>query len=246
MQFWADLSDEEEGIVKKRNINFHIFSIFIFGLFISFLPSAQAATTIQVSFLENDFVDYESTTLSTPAYLLDSEKEKKAKSELSKTLKTKSTLKLLESWCRQSDNFGARVKVTNSNGGTAGLGNLNSFAVRDIKMEEQLEDLPDFTKSQERQRELDQQAWEQSEIDRNLGEGLDADDLDWKLEDWTDPDLIEDGYRSWVVSFDCLFSSKVTITTSNAYTVFIDGKRGPEYTRVELSKMKWKITLVDN
>ena len=208
--------------------------------------AAISATTIQVSFLENDFVDYESTTLSTPAYLLDSAKEKKAKSEFSKTLKTKSTLKLLESWCRQSDNFGARVKVTNSNGGTAGLGNLNSFAVRDIKMEEQLEDLPDFTESQEGQRELDQQAWEQSEIDRNLGEGLMPDDWDWKVEDWTDPDLIEDGYRSWVVSFDCLFSSKVTITTSNAYTVFIDGKAGPEYTRTELSKMKWRITLVDN
>ena len=63
-------------------------------------------------------------------------------------------------------------------------------------------------------------------------------------DEWPDPDFIEDGYRYWTLNFDCLFNSKVAVTTSNTYTFFIDGKAGPEYTRAELSKMKWRLTLV--
>lgn len=197
---------------------------------ISFLPSAQAATTIQVSFSETYMGLEDENIPETKTNVKDSAADKQAKSSFSKALKSKSTLKSLESICRNSDNFGARVKVTNSNGGTAGLGNLNSFAVKNIKMVESLSDLPDFTEEEEEQRRAAEDAWNEDE-ENYYGE-------------WPDPDFIEEGYRYWTLNFDCLFNSKVAVTTSNTYSFFIDGKAGPEYTRAELSKMKWRITLV--
>ena len=104
------------------------------------------------------------------------------------------------------------------------------FIVKNIKMVGSLSDLPDFTEEEEDQRKAAQDAWEEEEENY--------------YEDWPDPDFIEGGYRYWTLNFDCLFNSKVTITTSNTYTFFIDGKVGPEYTRTELSNMKWRLTLV--
>ena len=224
--------------MKKLEIKRHISFFCIFGLFISFQPSAQAATTFQISFLEtmsddetylDDYGDFE-----TSSYLRDSTAAKKAKSEFSRVLKANKTLKWMESLCRKSDYFGARIKVTTSSGSTAGLGNLNNFVVKNIHIVEHLADLPNFTEAEEAQREAAEEAWNEEQ------------DASGGYEDWPDPDYVEEGYSYWTPGFDCIFNSKVIVTNSNAYTVFVDGKRGPEYTRAELSKMKWRLTLVEN
>jgi hypothetical protein len=220
--------------MMQQNTKFRFSFILILGFFISFLPSAQAATTLQISFLEvNSSTDpnLDLENFITDTNPKDSKADKQAKSDLSKILKSKNSLKSLENVCRRSDYFGAKVKVTNGNGGTAGLGNLNSLALSNLKVVGDLSDLPYFTEEEEDQRNADKSAW----FDEN-------EDADY----WPDPDFIEGGYRNWRVSFDCLFSSKVAITNSNFYTIFIDGGRGPEYSRAELIKRKWKVTLVDD
>jgi hypothetical protein len=124
--------------------------------------------------------------------------------------------------CRTMDSFGARVKVTDARGGTAGLGNLNSVLVANIKVIEKFQDLPDEVYEEFSDTENEYELYEDH------------------------PDYIEDGYVYYSIEADCLFIGKVSLTSSNAYRIYINGSRGPEYSTAELSKMKWSITLVDN
>jgi hypothetical protein len=58
------------------------------------------------------------------------------------------------------------------------------------------------------------------------------------------PEYIESGYIYYTVAFDCMFSGKVAITSSNSYEIFVapDLKPKGEYTKSELSKKKWTVT----
>jgi hypothetical protein len=135
---------------------------------------------------------------------------------LQKATATKSRLTAI---CRSMDSFGARVKVTDARGGTAGLGNLNSVSVANIQVVEEFQDLPD-------------EAYEE--------------DFDYEYDSYEDyPDYIEDGYVYYFINANCFFSGNVSLTSSNAYRVYISGSPGPEYSKAELSKMKWSIKLED-
>ena len=153
--------------------------------------------------------------------LVNSSQDLKAKSLLIAASKSKAVKSKLLSECKNTSGFNARVKITSANGSTSGLGNLSSITVSSIRVTQQLANLPDYTED------------ESAALEEEYG----------SYEEY--PDYIEDGYSYYQIEADCLFSGNISITTSNAYTFFIDGSRGPEYSRAELAKMNWKIVLVD-
>ncbi len=148
-----------------------------------------------------------------------------AKSELKRLLgvsKLASTRTKLISACKLDDSYFARLKVTDARGGTAGLSNLKSVSVSEIKVVENIVDLPDY--SEEEQSELESEYYYYADY----------------------PDYIEDGYVYYSIEAMCLFSGSVSLISSNAYRIFINGSAGPEYSKAELIKRKWSIILVDN
>ena len=91
-----------------------------------------------------------------------------------------------------------------------------------MKVVEEIDDLPEYT----------------------LGEESDLYNEYDSEEDY--PDYIEDGYASYLIEFICSYSGKVSLITSNAYKIYIDGDFAGEYLRTELAKKKWAITFQDN
>ena len=125
--------------------------------------------------------------------------------------------------CKSDSNyFNKRIKVLDARNGTAGLGNLKSVTVSSMKVVEEIDDLPEYT----------------------LGEESDLYNEYDSEEDY--PDYIEDGYASYRIEFICSYSGKVSLITSNAYKIYIDGDFAGEYSRTELAKKKWAITFEDN
>ena len=157
-----------------------------------------------------------------PSYLSGSSKDRVERKKALDLLKTKQMRNKLISGCKYMDAFNARVKITDARNATSGLGNLKSVSVSEIRVEEQYADLPEYT-----QEEYDL-LYEEYEYEEDF------------------PDYLEDGYSWYSIEATCLFSGTIAITSSNAYRIYIDGKSGPEYSRTELVKMKWAVTLVDN
>ena len=135
-------------------------------------------------------------------------------------LKKPSTKNAFNLGCKEQDDsyLGSRLKVTNASGATAGLGNLTSVASTNIRLERNTASVPDWSGE-------DRYPYESEE---------------------DDPAYIEDGYVYFEFAADCIYTGGVTLVKSNAYTIFIDGSRGPEYSHGELVKKKWKVTLVDS
>jgi len=178
---------------------------------------AVAGNTLKVSYkVEAD--TWEFPHFYSEVNLVGSTEALQSKKKMLARVKATYTKSLLMDICRIMDSFGARVKVTDARGGTAGLGNLNSVLVADVKVVGEFQDLP------------------LSDIEYGIAY--------YDLEDH--PDYIEDGYVHYSIEANCLFIGKVSLTSSNAYRIYINGSRGPEYSTAELSKMKWSITLVDN
>jgi hypothetical protein len=125
--------------------------------------------------------------------------------------------------CKSDSNyFNKRIKVLDARNGTAGLGNLNSVTVSGMKVVEEIYDLPEYTLAEE----------------SDLYNEYDSE------EDY--PDYIEGGYVSYYIDFKCSHTGKVSLITSNAYKIYIDGDFAGEYSRTELAKKKWSITYDDN
>jgi hypothetical protein len=125
--------------------------------------------------------------------------------------------------CKSDSNyFNKRIKVLDARNGTAGLGNLKSVTASNMKVVEEIHDLPEYTYAEE--------------ID--LYNEYDSE------EDY--PGYIADGYASYRIEFICSYSGKVSLITSNAYKIYIDGDFVGEYLRTELAKKKWAITFQDN
>ena len=143
---------------------------------------------------------------------------KKAKA----VIKSAATKKSYDIGCKKQDTsyLGSRIKVTTASGSTAGLSNLTSVVSGNLSYEIEYASVP---------------YWDTE----TLG------DYPYENEE-DDPDYIEDGYEYVVYSADCIYSGSVTLVKSNAYTVFIGGMRGPEYSYAELVKMKWAVSLVDS
>ena len=135
--------------------------------------------------------------------------------------KQKTTQSLLISACKLNDAYGARLKVTDARGGTAGLSNLTSVSVTGIKVVKNVVSLPDYTEEEQEELEAEYSLYEEY------------------------PDYIEDGYIYYSIEAVCQFRGKVSLINSNAYRIFINGDAGPEYSKAELVKRKWSVTLID-
>ena len=155
-----------------------------------------------------------------PTCLVDSKCSKDNQKKATLLIKKLSTKTAFDLGCKKQDDsyLGSRLKVTNASGATAGLGNLTSVASTNIHWELNTESTPDWSGGGEYPYE--------SEED--------------------DPAYIEDGYEYVSFTADCIYTGGVTLVKSNAYTIFIDGSRGPEYSYGELVKQKWKVTLSDS
>ena len=120
--------------------------------------------------------------------------------------------------CKNLDAYGARIKVVTGSGSTAGLGNLNTVSIVGFKKRIMTVSTPDWDSEEE-----------------------------YPYEDETDdPAYIEDGYEYVYWEGTCRFSGNISLISSNFYTVYVNGGKGPEYSKAELTKLKWSIFLIDN
>jgi hypothetical protein len=198
---------------------FHLLTLVIL-LSITQTHVAEAATSLKVTVKEEVWIwlgdEWERYFTGDPETLA----FKKRITAYVKTSKAKSDA-LAE--CKSDSNyFNKRIKVLDARNGTAGLGNLKSVTVSSMKVVEEIHDLPEYTLAEE----------------SDLYNEYDSE------EDY--PDYIEDGYASYRIEFICSYSGKVSLITSNAYKVYIDGDFVGEYLRTELAKKKWAITFQDN
>ena len=121
--------------------------------------------------------------------------------------------------CKKGYFYNSRVKIKDARGGTAGLGNLKTLKVENIKV---------------------------SEVIVNYDVNISREDSE-KIEDefpdiTTWPGWIEGGYAVYMVEGICRFSSSVSIVSSVAYEVFIKDQAYGEYSKSELIKKKWILT----
>jgi hypothetical protein len=125
--------------------------------------------------------------------------------------------------CKGEDSvyYNSRIKVLDARNGTAGLGNLKTVTVSNMKIAEERSDLPQYTEEEE---EL-------------------LSDEYYSYDEY--PDYIEEGYVSYYIEFICSNVGNVSLITSNAYKIYIDGDFAGEYSRAELSKMKWSVFFED-
>ena len=203
--------------IKKSVIAFMaILMAFSFNSF-----PVEAALKLQVTYK----VALDTTDLTfhySPTNLADSVKDVRAKATLTTSAKSAATKAKLIKACKTMDGYGSRLKVTNANGGTAGLANLNSVVLGSVRITRNFQDTPDYTDE----------------------ESAALDEIYPTIEDY--PDYISEGYSYYEMETDCFFAGTVAITSSNAYTIYVNGARGPEYSNSELANMKWKVTLIDN
>ena len=181
---------------------------------------ADAATSLKVTVKEEVWMWLED---DFKRYLVSDPETLAFKKRITSYVKTSKAKSDASAECKSDSNyFNKRIKVLDARNGTAGLGNLKSVTVSSMKVVEEIHDLPEYT----------------------LGEESDLYNEYDSEEDY--PDYIEDGYASYRVEFICSYSGKVSLITSNAYKIYIDGDFAGEYLRTELAKKKWAITFQDN
>jgi len=186
--------------------------------------SSSAGNTLKVTYrvaADPGELD-DSSSLYSDTHLVQSLASKSALKKLQGVAKSTSTRAKLIAACKLDDAYFARLKVTDARGGTAGLSNLKSVSVSEIKVVENVVDLPDYTEE------------EQSELESEYFYYADY------------PDFIEGGYVYYSIEATCLFSGTVSLISSNAYRIYINGSAGPEYSKAELIKRQWSIILEDN
>lgn len=182
------------------------------------LPSSESAIKLTVKYSTPITGDYGPESLST--CLVGSKCTTGNKMKAAVILKKPTTKAAFTAGCKKQDEsyLGSRIKVTSASGSTAGLGNLTSVVATNIRWDVQIDNTLDW-----------------------LGDG----EYPYESEE-EDPSYIEDGYEYVYFTADCLYSGTVTLVKSNAYTIFIAGYKGPEYSYAELVKKKWTVVLVDN
>ena len=122
--------------------------------------------------------------------------------------------------CKDHYYFNARVKVLDARGGTAGLGNVKTITVSNLKSVSLLQDTPAYY-----------------EDERNaLMEQYGSDESTW-------PDYIENGYISYSLEYTCSIVGIVSIISSNAYRIYINNDPLGEFSKSELTKKKWSISV---
>jgi hypothetical protein len=192
---------------------------FVFLTSITQTHVAEAATSLKVTVKEEVWIWLED---EEEVYVADDPEAiafKKKITAYAKTSKAKS--EALAECKRDSNYFNMRIKVLDARNGTAGLGNLKSVTVSNMKVAEQRTNLPEYTQEEE------DELWTEYDSEEDY------------------PDYIEEGYVSYYIEFICSHTGKVSLITSNAYKIYIDGDFAGEYSRTELAKKKWAITFVD-
>ena len=181
----------------------------------------EAATMLKVTVKE-----YNSVWMAADKYIFtdgdsDALAFKKKITAFAKTSKAKSEA-LAECKGEDSVYYNSRIKVLDARNGTAGLGNLKTVTVSNMKIAEERSDLPQYTEEE-------------------------AEELEYEYDYYDEyPDYIEEGYVSYYIEFICSNSGTVSLITSNAYKIYIDGDFAGEYSRTELAKKKWSIIFEDN
>jgi hypothetical protein len=181
---------------------------------------AEAATSLKVTVREGVWIWLEAEWQTHVADDPEALAFKKKINAYAKTSKAKSQA-LAE--CKTDSNYyNTRVKVLDARNGTSGLGNLKSVTVSNMKVTEQIISIPDYT-------------YEEKVA---LVEKYGTNEEDY-------PDWIEDGYVSYYIDAICSYVGIISLTTSNAYKIYVAWHYG-EYSRAELSKKKWAITFDDD
>jgi hypothetical protein len=124
------------------------------------------------------------------------------------------------SMCKQEGvYYNKRIKVLDARRGTAGLGTLKTVTVSNIKVLSESVNLPEYS---------DEEA-ELLESEYSLYSEY--------------PDYIENGYVDNFLEFQCSIVGVVPTIASNFYQIYLDGDFLGEFSRAELVRMKWSITL---
>jgi hypothetical protein len=122
--------------------------------------------------------------------------------------------------CKDHYYFNARLKVLDARGGTAGLGNVKTVTVANLKSVSLVQDIPAYY-----------------EDERNaLMEQYGSDQSNW-------PDYIQNGYISYSVAYTCSIVGTVSVISSNAYRIYINSDPLGEFSKSELVKKKWSIAV---
>jgi len=185
------------------------------------LQSSQAAIKLTVQYsIPFSYGDYANGVDSLSTCLVDSKCAADNKKKAAVILKKPTTKSAFTAGCKKQDEsyLGSRIKVTSASGSTAGLGNLTSVVATNIRWDIEYANTLDWLGNEE----------------------------DYYESEEDDPSYIEEGYEYVYFTADCLYSGTVTLVKSNAYTIYIAGSKGPEYSYAELAKKKWIVVLVDN
>ena len=181
---------------------------------------AEAATSLKVTVREGVWIWLEA---EWQTHVADDSEALAFKKKITADAKSSKAKSQALAECKTDSNYyNQRIKVLDARNGTSGLGNLKSVTVSNMKIAEQTTNVPDYT-------------YEEKVA---LVEKYGTDEEDY-------PDWIEDGYVSYYIELICSYVGIVSLTTSNAYKIYVAWHFG-EYSRAELAKKKWAITFDDN
>ena len=180
----------------------------------------EAGYSLKINFIQNAR-PYELREFRSAVYPIGTEEaltEKKRMYEYAKANKVDITKKVTEK-CKKGYFYNSRIKIKDARGGTAGLGNLKTLKVENIKV---------------------------SEVIVSYDVNISLEEFELIEEEFPDitewPGWIENGYAAYAIEGICRFSSSVSIVSSVAYEVFIKDQVYGEYSRSELIKKKWILT----
>lgn len=181
---------------------------------------AEAGYSLRINFIQDarpyEFREFRSAVF--PIGTEDALAEKKRMNAYAKANNADIIKKVTEK-CKKGYFYNSRVKIKDARGGTAGLGNLKTLKVDNIKVTELI-----------------------VSYDTNIS----REELEKIEEEFPDvtawPGWIEDGYAAYYLGGVCRFSGSISIISSVAYEVFIKEETYGEYSRTELIKKKWILT----
>ena len=179
------------------------------------IPSSSAASTLQVVYKQ-----YSDNLSLTGGFLIGSSEDLKAKKSSLGSIKSPNVKSWLLKSCKKSYGYPARVKVVAADRATSGLGNLTKVSITNVAISEEFESLPGYSSDE-----------------------LDALEKEYGSDPKVYPDYVKDGYRFFEAYTSCIFTANISITSSNAYSIYVASRFIGEYSRSELASKKWKVVV---
>ena len=195
------------------------FPLIVLVIFFSVTQSglAEAGYSLKINFTQNAR-PYELREFRSDVYPIGTAEalaEKQRIFAFAKTNKSAINKKIAE-LCKKHYFYNSRIKIKDARGGTAGLGNLKTLTVENVRV---------------------------SEIIASYDVNISLEEFEKIEEDYPDitdwPGWIDDGYTWYAIESVCRFSSSISIISSVAYEVLIKEDLYGEYSRSELIKKKW-------